>query len=168
MTIWVSKMEQKFLNILQHHPKKNEVSAAVWITDQQVDITYSFPLLENISGTSFTPSVKVIFASKTRWRHASFVSPSLSSGSTFQSRSSIVRKATASTVANFLPIQARAPILNAENSSESLGKPYQREGLYSSGSGKYRGLSSMECKSKATLRVLKSGIRTHGRRPCRL
>ena len=161
-------MSQKFffLSILQRHSEKKWDPSWSCITD--VNITYSFPLLENFSGTSFTPSVNPTLPSKTRWRHASFVSPSLSNSSTFQSRSSIAKKPTASTVANFLPMQARAPMLNAENSSESLDKSYQREGLYSSGSGKYRGLRSKTCKSKAMPWVVKSGIGTYGRQPCQL
>lgn len=60
-------------------------------------------------GTSSMPSVRKNFAWMTLADHCSIVSPSSSSGSTFQSRSHIVRRATASVVANLRPIQLRGP-----------------------------------------------------------
>ena len=86
-----------------------------------------------------------------------------------KSRRSKVKKQTDSIVANLRPIQARGPnkkkglfiyleksyrsmrwekkiyipILKAEKDS-SLEIPYQREGLYFSGSSKYRGLYSVK------------------------
>lgn len=121
----------------------------------------SYPrLLTNRTGTFATPRVITIFASSTLSIQASLVSPSFSIGSIRQSRRRSVRKHTASVVANFLPMHARAPndcksylcggvdkgvntpTLNAENTSDSFETPYHREGLYFSGSSKYLGLYS--------------------------
>ena len=114
-------------------------------------------------GTSRIDSVKTSDACRTCSFHSSIVSFSLNNGSTFQSRRSIVKRQTASVVANLRPMQARgpvrvtirkmhgdkvvctdAPMLNALNASDSCTPfvLYQREGRYLAGSGKYRGLYS--------------------------
>lgn len=64
----------------------------------------------NLTGTGFTPRVIVILASKTLLFHACFDSPGCSNGSILKSRSNIVRKHTASVVANLRPMQVRGPI----------------------------------------------------------
>jgi hypothetical protein len=69
-------------------------------------------LLTNLTGTSTTPNVRAIFASRTRSRHCSFVSPTCKRGSTLKSRRRKVRKQTDSREANLRPMQARGPKRN--------------------------------------------------------
>lgn len=133
-------------------------------------VHHTLVLRINFTGTSFTPRVATIVASSTLSFHCCVVSPASSTGAILKSRSSIVRKQTTSVVANLRPIHVRgptlaihhrmstlpnwlrdsgdAPMLKAENASDSTATPFHRDGIYSSGLSKYLGLYSGICMSQ--------------------
>ena len=105
----------KYLHIhrtSKHERIRNRVSPlSIWMQKQSTCTCHTLlaVLLVNRMGTFRIPNVIIIVTCITLSFHCSFVSPSLRSGSTFQSRSRSVRKATASVVANLRPRHWRGP-----------------------------------------------------------
>ena len=96
----------------------NKTVLVKWIPSHHIHMFLI--LLINLTETSGTPSVRWNFASVTRSRHCCFVSVARKRGSTLKSRSSNVKKQTASTLANLRPTQARGPMQHKNVYSEKL------------------------------------------------